>query len=123
MRVALKDLETMKRDGRWYLAGPMSGYPDFNRPAFHKAAARLRAQGLIVVNPAEIRGDEDWAWDDWMRAALHCLLGCHAVVFLPGWESSRGARLERTIAEALGMPMFEYRNGEIAPLVVQTAHR
>ncbi|WP_237699880.1 DUF4406 domain-containing protein [Alicyclobacillus acidocaldarius] len=121
--MALKDLETLKRDGRWYLAGPMSGYPDFNRPAFHEAAARLRAQGLVVVNPAEISGDEDWEWDDWMRAALHCLLGCHAVVFLPDWESSRGARLEREIAEALGMPMFEYHNGEIEPLVVQSTHK
>ena len=121
--MALKDPETLKRDGRWYLAGPMSGYPDFNRPAFHEAAARLRAQGHIVVNPAEIRGDEDWEWDDWMRAALHCLLGCHAVVFLPGWEFSRGARLERVIAEVLGMLMFEYRDGEITPLVVQAAHK
>lgn len=101
----------------------MSGYPDYNRPTFHEAAARLRAQGVAVVNPAEIPGDEDWEWHDWMRAALHCLLGCHAVVFLPGWESSRGAQLERAIAEALGMPMFEYRNGEITPLVVQAAHK
>ncbi|WP_237699927.1 DUF4406 domain-containing protein [Alicyclobacillus acidocaldarius] len=119
--MALKDLDTLKRDGRWYLAGPMSGYPDFNRPAFHEVAARLRAKGLVVVNPAEIRGDDDWQWDDWMRAALHCLLGCHAVVFLPGWESSRGAQLERTIAEALGMPMFEYRDGEVVPFVLQTS--
>ncbi|WP_277093407.1 DUF4406 domain-containing protein [Alicyclobacillus mali (ex Roth et al. 2021)] len=118
--MALKDLEL---DGRWYLAGPMSGYPDFNRPTFREAAVRLRAQGLAVVNPAEIPGDEDWEWDDWMRAALHCLLGCHAVVFLSGWESSRGAQLERAIAEALEMPMFEYRNGEITPLVVQATHR
>ncbi|WP_245530720.1 DUF4406 domain-containing protein [Alicyclobacillus acidocaldarius] len=58
-----------------------------------------------------------------MRAALHCLLGCHAVVFLPGWECSQGARLERTIAEALNMPIFEYRNGDIEPLVVQTTHK
>ncbi|MCL6488725.1 MAG: DUF4406 domain-containing protein [Alicyclobacillus mali] len=101
----------------------MSGYPDFNRPTFREAAVRLRAQGLAVVNPAEIPGDEDWEWDDWMRAALHCLLGCHAVVFLSGWESSRGAQLERAIAEALEMPMFEYRNGEITPLVVQATHR
>ncbi|ACV57540.1 DUF4406 domain-containing protein [Alicyclobacillus acidocaldarius] len=122
-RVALKNLETLKRDGRWYLAGPMSGYPDFNRPAFHEAAARLRAQGLIVVNPAEIRGDEDCEWDDWMRAALHCLLGCHAVVFLPGWEFSRGAQLEYMVATGLEMPVFEYRDGEITPLVVQTARR
>ena len=37
-----------------YLSGPMTGLPDFNRPAFHAAAAALRAQGYVVINPAEV---------------------------------------------------------------------
>jgi len=36
-----------------YLAGPMRGYPEFNHPAFHAAAAELRASGHAVFNPAE----------------------------------------------------------------------
>ena len=35
-----------------YIAGPMSGYPDMNGPAFDKKADELRAQGYEVVNPA-----------------------------------------------------------------------
>lgn len=38
---------------RIYLAGPMRGYAEFNFPAFHAAAARLREQGHTVFNPAE----------------------------------------------------------------------
>ncbi len=38
---------------RIYLAGPMTGLPDYNFPAFMKAAAYLRSQGAIVFNPAE----------------------------------------------------------------------
>lgn len=30
---------------RTYIAGPMSNCPDYNYPAFHAAAARLRAAG------------------------------------------------------------------------------
>jgi hypothetical protein len=32
----------------------MTGLPEFNYPAFHAEAARLRAQGFEVVSPAEI---------------------------------------------------------------------
>ena len=38
---------------RVYIAGPMTGLPDFNYPAFNAAAAKLRALGLEVLNPAE----------------------------------------------------------------------
>lgn len=38
---------------RIYIAGPMSGLPEFNYPAFNRAAAVLRAQGHHVENPAE----------------------------------------------------------------------
>lgn len=41
------------RVGRVYLAGPMTGIADYNFPAFNAAAARLRAEGFDVVNPAD----------------------------------------------------------------------
>src|SRR5690606_26470176 len=47
---------TMKRI---YIAGPMTGLPDLNFPAFHAEAARLRSRGVDVVNPAEINGGAD----------------------------------------------------------------
>jgi hypothetical protein len=37
-----------------YLSGPMTGLPDLNFPAFHAEAARLRALGYDVINPAEL---------------------------------------------------------------------
>ena len=43
---------------RVYLAGPMTGYPDYNYPAFHCAAEQYRAAGFDVVSPAELHGND-----------------------------------------------------------------
>lgn len=36
-----------------YLAGPMTGYPEFNFPTFNRTAAEMRALGFAIFNPAE----------------------------------------------------------------------
>ena len=38
---------------RIYLSAPMSGIPEFNRPAMAKEAARLRSAGHFVFNPGD----------------------------------------------------------------------
>ena len=87
-----------------YLAGPMSGLPDLNFPAFHAEAARLRRLGYGVINPAEINADPSACWAACMRADLiEMLRHCSTIALLPGWHGSRGSTLERKIAEALGM--------------------
>lgn len=40
--------------GRWYLAGRMTGLKEENYPAFNRAATKLRAEGLEVINPAAL---------------------------------------------------------------------
>lgn len=85
----------------------MSGLPELNFPAFHAAAARLRAEGHEVVNPAEINVDPATGWEQCMRADIRELVTCDSLALLPGWQNSRGARLERHIADALGMMVFE----------------
>ncbi|WP_426783097.1 DUF4406 domain-containing protein [Pseudomonas atacamensis] len=91
------------RINRVYLAGPMTGFEDFNFPAFNKMAAELRARGHVVENPAE-HGVVDGAdWADYMAYDLTRLGLCGQVAVLPGWENSKGARLEVHIARELGM--------------------
>jgi hypothetical protein len=84
---------------RLYIAGPMTGIEALNFPAFHAEAARLRGLGFEVVNPAEVNPDPNAEWDDCMFADLRELSACDAIVMLPGWESSYGARIERLWAE------------------------
>lgn len=88
---------------RVYLAGPMTGLPDLNFPAFHAAARTLREHGLAVVNPAELNPDQSASWTACMRRDLAELVTCDAIALLPGWHRSRGAKLERLVAGELGL--------------------
>jgi hypothetical protein len=101
-----------------YIAGPMTGLPDFNYPAFHALAADLRSAGYVVVNPAEnFAGDQTLPYRTYLREAVRSLVDCDAVALLPGWENSRGAMLERSIAETLGMVLMDVDH-ESVPVVL-----
>ena len=105
VRVLTEDKPT-DTEGAVYLSGPMTGLPDFNRPAFHAAAAALRAQGHVVINPAEVDLGPAATWADYMRIHLAEIARRVTQVFvLPGWESSRGAQLEVHVARSLGLPV------------------
>jgi hypothetical protein len=84
----------------------MTGLPDLNFPAFHAAAAALRARGWEVVNPAEINPDSSLPWHECMRADIKALCDCDFIVLMPGWERSQGAALELHIAQRLLLEVF-----------------
>lgn len=91
-----------------YLAGPMSGYKDFNFPAFHAAADEWRQAGWDVLNPAEtFGGDTSRTYADYMREDLALLLKADAIAFLPGWRQSKGAMFEHGVAMMLGLEMYD----------------
>lgn len=92
---------------RLYVAGPMAGLPEFNYPAFFAAEKRLQKYGYDTFNPARTEGREDWSWADYMRVGIADVLASDGVAVLPGWESSRGARLEVHVAVELGLPVAD----------------
>lgn len=95
-----------------YIAGPMSGLPDFNYPAFFAAEKALRDAGHDPINPARSEGREDCkTWQDFMRAALRDVADADAIALLPGWHNSRGAAAERDIASRIDIearPLAEW---------------
>lgn len=88
-----------------YVAGPMTGLPEFNRPAFFAAAEYLTTAGHDPVNPARHPVVDGWTWADYMRLGLADVLTVEGVAVLPGWLGSRGAWLEVTVARGLGLPV------------------
>jgi len=95
-----------RRTSRIYLSGPMTGIPDYNFPAFNQAANMLRDLGHSVFNPADRGTQPNKTYEQVLREDILILLGgAEGVVTLPGWESSKGAQLEVTVAKALGIPV------------------
>jgi hypothetical protein len=88
-----------------YIAGPMSGYPGMNYPAFFEAEEQLRATGFHrILNPARTTVSRNGTYQDFMRSGLRMVLDSTALVLLPGYEKSTGAMWELDTAARLGMP-------------------
>lgn len=92
---------------KWYLSGPMTGLPGNNLAQFAAVADAMRAAGFDVVNPGEVKLEGSPTWLDFMRADLVLLLECGGIVMLPGWERSKGARIEHDLARGLGFWVME----------------
>ena len=93
----------MKTPQTVYVSGPMSGLAENNYPAFHRAAAELRARGYRVVNPAELAITDPESWASCMRSCVRALTDCDCIVMLEGWQASRGAKIELDLARHLDM--------------------
>lgn len=88
-----------------YIAGPMTGLPEFNYPAFFDAADQLAAAGYDPINPARRGVVDGKPWADYLRDALVDVCQADGVALLPGHANSRGVHLERHVADALGLPV------------------
>ena len=101
-----------------YCAGPMSGHVDYNFPAFFAASEFLEQQGYAAINPAQLDIDAGYPlerlklltpeeFQEFLKGAmkrdLEAIQSCDALVLLPGWEKSKGARAERAVAEWAGL--------------------
>lgn len=107
-------------DVRIYIAGPMSGIPEYNRPAFEEAELRLRSRGHVMIfNPIESEmsekaqagefPSEEAAYRHCMKMDLDWICDyADKIYFLKGWENSKGARAEHALAVALGIEI-EYQ--------------
>lgn len=106
-----------------YLSGPMTGYPVWNYPAFHRVAAQLRAQGYGVHNPAEAFGGQtDLSYSQYMREDVDKIGISEGIVLLPGWRQSRGARFEVLVGQMYGLwiaEAFEVPDGSVVLLPLE----
>lgn len=113
-----------------YIAGPIAGKKNGNRRAFRTAARMLDMLGYEPVDPHGVdHSHEDECTGDivprlpgeseerregkahkygcYMKADILAMLGCEGAVFLNGWQHSRGASVERQVAEICGLKIME----------------
>ncbi len=97
-----------------YIAGPISGNPDF-LATFTAVELNLLSKGWIVLNPARLpAGMSEPAY---MDICLAMVRNADAIMMLDGWEDSQGATCERAYALKLGTK--RYYNLDAVPAVTR----
>lgn len=107
-----------------YIAGGITGVEDY-KARFEAAKEWLLAKketehpmGLspyptadVVLNPAEL--PEGWPNGLYMDVCLAMIRAADLVVFLPGWERSRGASLEMQYCRYQIKPVYKIEEEEL----------
>lgn len=89
-----------------YIAGPMTGIPEYNKPEFDKAAKQWSELGYAVINPAtNFSGNQTLTHAEYMRYSIHQLLIADVIYLLNNWGFSEGAKTEYSVARAIGLEM------------------
>lgn len=82
----------MKNKEVVYIAGPITGIPDY-KEKFARAEKALTEAGYIVINPAYLPNDLGDT-DLYMTICYPMIDAADVVFFLEGWEKSAGANRE-----------------------------
>ena len=86
------------RENMIYIAGPMTGYENYNFEAFNEAEIDLLNSGWDVENPTKHGVVEGATWEDYMVSCLGQISKCGSMYMLKGWRSSKGALIEHSLA-------------------------
>ena len=105
-----------------YIAGPVTGHADRNRPAFEAARTAVeRITGARVTIPHDFVKESDAE----TTAMVLCLVAiCDTVnlgvpffiVLLPGWRDSLGTAVEVALCRKLRVPLVELVDGALREL-------
>ena len=95
-----------------YISGKVTGATEAELDEFYNVEAALKMVGMIPVNPLrEVPIQKDMSWADYMRADIILLMSCQKIFMLDNWKNSKGAQLEKYIADQLGIE--EYKINEV----------
>lgn len=87
-----------------YISGKITGEdPREVEVRFAAAEGAIEKMGHKAVNPLKNGLSPTEPWHEHMRRDIRALTRCTAIFLIPGWEQSKGARLEYEIARQLGM--------------------
>lgn len=88
-----------------YIAGPMTGYDNYNRAEFIGASIDLQDSGFTVLNPATL--PDGLTQGQYMDICFAMVRAADAIYLLKGYEESKGAMAELSYAEKLELEIIE----------------
>lgn len=101
----------------YYLAGPMTGYPEYNWPAFEYASDMLRSDSWDIISPHENDHEETLEtrgstlpYAGYLADDFKLLLDCGGIILLQGWTASRGAMAEFQYAVTADMEIWLFES-------------
>src|SRR5262245_24540181 len=100
-----------------YIAGPYRAATEYqvlqNIRRAEEVALRVWKAGAACICPHKNTAFFGGAADDsvWLEGDLAIISRCDAVVCVPGWQASAGARGEVELARELSIPVFETIEG------------
>jgi hypothetical protein len=108
----------------------MTGYPEYNYPAFERISTELRKRGWTIESPhenpapkklihlCEPKADtnamdcpdcgKEAIWQYYMELCKLQVESCDSIILMPGWPESRGARQELEWSLELGHKVYAY---------------
>ena len=95
-----------------YISGAIEHYDLAERQkAFKNAEDYIRKEiGAEPVNPFNNGLPADAHWREHMRADIRLLMDCDWIFMLPGWQLSKGAKLEFDVATSCGIKVYGIAN-------------
>ena len=104
----------MNKKPRCYISGAITGVKHADK-LFARAEEKLELQGYEVVNPYKFgeylkkeyaKKNKVPRYENFMHDDIALLINCDAIYLLNNWGTSKGARLEKKIAEVLKMQIM-----------------
>jgi len=84
-----------------YISGAISTDQNYVEKFKAAAAAAIEAGAKRVINPAELLPKTGHTYEEYILTDLSFVARCEAILMLPCWESSPGAKAEHALAVCL----------------------
>lgn len=93
-----------------YISGKISGIEHQAPELFANAEKEVVLLGFQPVNPMTINhSGHDQSWEGFMKEDIKALMDCDAIYLLRNFRTSKGANIEKILAEELKMEVL-YQN-------------
>lgn len=119
----IRGIEALSPEKVYYLSGPMTGYKDYNYPAFEKARNEFLSHGMNIESPHlnpwpenHDSMDQETLWQEMMNLCEAQMERCDGIILMKGWPLSKGARRELGWALDAKKSVYYYHNQNLFDL-------